>query len=493
VKDSDDSNTRSAIDPPGVRDAEGSGRRPSGNPLMESAPVIEPDPIEAVQRRRAVLVKSVRIGFIVVLLSVVLVRVFAAGVSNEPGEQILVRLWYLTFGLAMVMAGLFITIDLLTPTKKIATLVSIAVGLLLGLVSTAVFSLIIDLLSETYQIDQSFTSMLKILTGICMCYLGVTVVIQTQDDFRVVIPYVEFAKQLRGPRPLILDSSALIDARIVDAVQSGFFQAPLVVPRFVVGELQRLADSGDSVKRARGRRGLDVVSRLQRVTGLDVSIDSTKVPGVGVDQMLIELAIRTRGMIVTTDTGLLRVASIQGATALNLHELASALRPALSPGERVTLRLIKPGEQPEQAVGYLPDGTMVVAEDGYEFIGREAPLSVVSTLQTSAGRLVFARLARHEPDGFAESEPNDGHRDEASEPTVPDGTALIGTESNDTGAIDESVAPSSGDARGQIDPPTAKPAAKAEGESPAGSAHTRGPFPPKGSARPKNSLRNPRR
>ena len=125
-----------------------------------------------------------------------------------------------------------------------------------------------------------------------LCYLGITTVLQTQDDFRLVIPYVEFAKQIRGPRPLLLDTSALIDARIADLADTGIIQSPVVIPHFVVAELQLLADSSDKLKRARGRRGLDVIARLQRAAALDVSIDETAVPGKAVDQMLVELARR---------------------------------------------------------------------------------------------------------------------------------------------------------------------------------------------------------
>src|SRR6185295_3050090 len=162
---------------------------------------------------------------------------------------------------------------------------SVFLGLLGGMLATVALGSIMDLLLQTTipegearEAIAPLMTTIKIMMGITLCYLGVTTVLQTQDDFRLVIPYVEFSKVMRGPRPLVLDTSALIDARIVDVGETGIVQTPIVVPRFVVAELQVLADSHDKLKRARGRRGLDVVRRLQRST-LDVSIDETLVPG----------------------------------------------------------------------------------------------------------------------------------------------------------------------------------------------------------------------
>jgi len=221
----------------------------------------------------------------------------------------------------------------------------------------------------------------------------VSIVLQTQDQFRLVIPYVEFARQVRGPRPLILDTSAVIDGRILEISRTGLIQAPIVIPRFVIDELQRLADSGDGLKRSRGRRGLALVSRLQREPLLEVSVDESEVAGAGVDQMILDLATRTPGTIVSTDPGLTRVAGIKGVTSVNLNELASAMRPTVAPGDRIDVSLVRPGEQAGQGVGFLDDGTMVVAEDGGERVGQSVTLRVTSSLQTSAGRMIFARLA----------------------------------------------------------------------------------------------------
>jgi uncharacterized protein YacL len=265
------------------------------------------------------------------------------------------------------------------------------------------------------------------MLGLCLCYLGVTTVLQTQDEFRIVIPYVEFAKQIRGVRPLVLDTSALIDGRIADVAATGLIQAPLVVPRFVLAELQLLGDSGDKLKRAKGRRGLDIVARLQRQGTLDVKLDDTPVHALSVDQMLVELSQKLGGgRLMTTDLALTRVAQIHGVMVLNLHEIANTLKPTLISGQQLLLRLVKHGEQPGQAVGYLEDGTMVVAEAAAHRIGQDTLLLVTGSMQTTAGRLVFARpldSSEMEPGDELDSAPDVGPASEQlvlGAPTPPD-------------------------------------------------------------------------
>jgi uncharacterized protein YacL len=171
------------------------------------------------------------------------------------------------------------------------------------------------------------------------------------------------------------------------------------VPAFVIDELHALSDSGEKLKRNRGRRGLEILARLQKHGRLDVSIETKPVPGKDADQKLIELARTMPGVVLTTDSGLGRVANVQGVDALNMHDVANALKPNVIPGEPLQVHLMKPGEQQGQGVGYLDDGTMVVAENGGGFIGRTVELSVTSTMQTSAGRLIFGRVKRDLDEG----------------------------------------------------------------------------------------------
>lgn len=373
------------------------------------------DPLAQARRRRAVLVNAMRIVFCVAMVSVTLVRLLLVRPDSAADERELVQLWYLTIGLAAALAAAFITIDLFTPSKKIATITGVSMGLLIGLLATVIVSFLMDLVEKGYGLPPAWTSMVKILLGISFCYLGVTIVLQTQDDFRLVIPYVEFSKQFRGQRPMLLDSSALIDARFVEVAQTGLIHAPIVIPSFVVAELQLLADSSDRAKRQRGRRGLDSIAKLQRTASVEVSLQATTVPGTGVDQMLVELARQTQSTIVTTDTGLARVAAIQGVQSLNIHDLAGALRPSVIVGQSLTLTPVRAGEQPGQAVAYLEDGMMVVIEDGGNAIGREIAATVTSTLQTSAGRLVFARIG----DPGQSHTPSAANHPESPAPTTP--------------------------------------------------------------------------
>jgi uncharacterized protein YacL len=220
--------------------------------------------------------------------------------------------------------------------------------------------------------------------------------LQTKDDFRFIIPYMEFSKEVKGARPLVLDTSVIIDGRIADVADAKVLDQPMVVPRFVLQELQGVADSSDKLKRNRGRRGLDILNRLQKSPGVEVRIHDAEIPelqGVReVDQRLVILAKHLGGKVVTNDYNLNKVARLQGVEVLNLNDLANALKPVVLPGETLTVKLIKRGEEPGQGVGYLDDGTMVVTEQGAHHLGEIIRLTVTSVLQTSAGRMIFGRL-----------------------------------------------------------------------------------------------------
>ena len=374
-------------------------------------PTIEHLPAEAKERHRTTIVNFARLGFLVTF--VVAAFLYITELADDPatGEARLQNVQW-TIAAVMMIGGVVIAIDILTPKKRISTLVGILVGLAAGMLATWAFGQLIDLLAVLYGFEgdkhRTIVQAVKLLLGVCFVYLAITTVLQTQDDFRLVIPYVEFAKEIRGAKPLVLDSSALIDARVADLAETGIVQSPLLIPAFVVAELQVLADQSDKSKRARGRRGLDLVAKLQRSARLDVSIDDTIVPGKGVDQMLIELARRMSAIIVTTDSGLARVAGIRGVSVINVHELATALRPTVGLGDALSIRLTKQGEQPGQGVGYLDDGTMVVVDDGRERIGSTVQVAVTSTLQTAAGRLVFARIVAEEAGGESGAEGRGG-------------------------------------------------------------------------------------
>ena len=348
--------------------------------------------VEQDRRARATLIRVLRVLMLLMMGAVTLLTVLQIG-EDPDGPARVVENWETALIVALGLAAGVIAVDVFTPVKKISTIGGVFLGLLAGMLAAVAIGFVIELIVETYDLKASrLIGGVKVLTGIALCYLGVTIVLQTQDDFRLIIPYVEFAKQIRGVRPVALDTSALIDGRIDEIAQTGFILAPIIIPRFVIGELQLLSDSADKLKRARGRRGLEMVTRLQRNPRLDLSIDDSPVVGKNVDAMIVEFAQEIDASVLTTDTGLARVARIQGVTALNLNDLAAALKPSVIPGEELTLELIREGEQSGQAVGYLDDGTMVVVENGELAIGSRVAATVTSTIQTAAGRMIFGRL-----------------------------------------------------------------------------------------------------
>lgn len=404
-------------------------------------------PLEAEAAGRRALLRILRVGLVALMI----------GVTTLWGLQVGQDPWWLAIPFAIALSVAVIAIDALTPRKKISTLSGVFLGLLAGLLVTIALSRLIDLLADSFSLagrnvvttltdaqgrrvstvvnqspENPLVTTIKIIVGIAVCYLTVSIVLQTQDDFRLVIPYVEFARQHRGVRPMLVDTSVLIDGRLLDMAKAGFVQSPLIVPRCVIEELQTLADSQDRAKRTRGRRGLDMLARLQRAPA-DVSIDDAQPLIEGsVDQSLVEMAKREGSMIVTTDSGLARVATVNGVAALNLHELAAALRPSVIAGESIVVRVVKPGEQPGQGVGYLDDGALVVVENGGGLIGTEASLVVTGTLQTSAGRMVFARAAEGETAGQALAAPAEGGAEAAAGPLAEVGEGAAGA--GETGA-----------------------------------------------------------
>ncbi|MFG0293233.1 MAG: PIN/TRAM domain-containing protein [Phycisphaerales bacterium JB065] len=356
---------------------------------------------EEQQRNR--LIGYLRVVFVILLSVIVALGIVSESTETTSGVQ-LSDYWWLLAGGTMIFFFIITGLDILTNRKKLSAVSAILFGAFAGLILTILLSFLIDFIVEVFYLEpgvdaekEAFvdrvTLLVKVIFGLGLSYLGASTILQTQDDFRLVIPYVEFAKQIRGTKPFILDTSALIDGRILDIAEVGLIQVPLVVPRFVIEELQTLSDSGDKLKRARGRRGLDILGKLQKNPRMDITIDPTIVAGKDVDQMLVELGKLMPGTIMTTDAGLVRVASIQGVGSMNIHDLANALKPSVIPGEPILVHIIKPGEQQGQGVGYLEDGTMIVAENGANCIGKEVQLTVTSTMQTSAGRLIFGRVS----------------------------------------------------------------------------------------------------
>ncbi len=322
-------------------------------------------------------------------------------------------------GLALGVTSAIIVIDILLTRKKVSSISGVFLGLVAGLLAAFALSFVVDLIGllavpRDHANRDVFLKLLegvKVFIGLITCYVGISLVIQTKDDFRFVIPYVEFTKQIRGHRPTLLDTSVIIDGRILDIVNSRVLQGLLIVPRFVLDELHRVADSSDPLRRARGRRGLEILRQLQDSPHVDVSIeDTTEAEGLNnVDHQLVALAQQMNARIMTTDFNLDKIADLRGVHVINLNQLATAMRPVALPGEGLTIKLIRPGEAANQAVGFLPDGTMVVVEHARSRIGQEVDVTVTSTLQTAAGRMIFTRPSQPNDPGKRPSSSIDGH------------------------------------------------------------------------------------
>jgi len=365
-------------------------------------------------RSQRILILVLRAIFVVVLISVVVLTVASNRTSAlDFGFSTVVGLLISAAALGLII----ITVDALTPNKRLAWVVGIFVGIMIGLVGAVAVGSVIDLVAGAWDLKESsavYLGLVKVTIGIVLVYLSVSVVLTTRDDLRLVIPYVEFAKQVRGARPLLLDTSVLIDGRFEDLGRTGILDAPVVVAQFVIDELQALADSGDGTKRQRGRRGLDVLQRLQGNPWIDLEIEDFRNEGRSTDRALVEVAKAERFRIVTTDTGLERVAQINGVACLNLNAVATAMRTGQVTGESLRIAVVKRGENPHQGVGFLEDGTMVVVDHGARRIGETVETVVTNTVQTSAGRLIFARLAESTEGPAAEAAATD--ESSASEP-----------------------------------------------------------------------------
>ncbi|MBT6459729.1 MAG: PIN/TRAM domain-containing protein [Planctomycetaceae bacterium] len=286
-----------------------------------------------------------------------------------------------------------ILIDLFIKKKDLTVITSVYFGLLIGVFLTYVAVLALSPLLASFA-TSPILPWTPLILGMLLCYVSTSVLMQTRNDFRFIIPYVEFARDVRGLRPNVLDASAIVDGRIAELADTGLFQSRFVVPGSVMEDLQQDSDAVEKPKRMRGRRGLDVLSRLRSTPTIDVEILShpgSSTQGQSIESEIVELARNLGGRVITNEPTLVKIAGVRGVPALNVNDIAVALRPSYVPGDMIDVKIVKQGEEPSQGVGFLDDGTMVVVEHGREMIGRSATVSVTSTLQTSAGRLVFAR------------------------------------------------------------------------------------------------------
>ncbi len=297
---------------------------------------------------------------------------------------------WIVFSSIMGAAVLVVIGDIYAPKKKIDTISSLYFGVLIGVLLTYVLSIALaPLLAQSFN-----AGIIQLLIGLVLCYLCTSVLLQTKDDFRFLIPYVEFVREVKGFKPLILDTSVVIDGRIADLVATEVFDNQLIMPRFALTELQAIADSSDKMRRTRGRRGLDILNQMRSDEKIDLTIfdrDLPELAGQTVDLKLVLLAKHLEGKVVTGDYNLNKVAKLHNVPVINLNEISNSLRPSFLPDETFKIKVVKAGEGADQGIGYLDDGTMVVIEGARNHIGQQLEVRVTSTLQTNAGRMIFTK------------------------------------------------------------------------------------------------------
>jgi len=328
----------------------------------------------------------------------------------EPGQALGPYTW-MSIAIAMTLAVLIICTDILAPRRKMVVFSCIFTGLVVGVLVSYALSFVVTLLVD-YAVSYinsvsnpgiapnqrvAIIQLINLLVGVASCYIATSFVLQTGDDFRFIIPYVEFRKQTRGARPVLLDTNVLIDGRILEIIETGVIECDLLVPQFVVKELRTLGDSADKLKRNRGKHGQEMLQKLTENLKISCRIYDSHARdergATDVDDRLLLLAIELNAKVMTTDIPLAQEAKLKNVDVINLNELAMKLKPRVMPGERIFLEITKTGEGPGQGVGHLSDGTMVVVEDGRGFVQQEVEVIVTNTIQTSAGKMIFGRMA----------------------------------------------------------------------------------------------------
>jgi uncharacterized protein YacL len=300
-------------------------------------------------------------------------------------------------GFGFLIAMVILLAELRLRHAELSGLVGGSIGVVLGLLASLLITLVVSRTSE----PESAKSFIEFASLLSLGYLGLVIGTRRGREMRP-LPFPEQAN-VAAPSAAVslmklVDTSVLIDGRIADICETHFLDGTLGLPRFVLHELQMVADSSDSLKRQRGRRGLEVLQRMQKMPGLEIRVlDDDFAGNLGVDQKLVELARRTGAKIVTNDYNLNKVARVQNISVLNINELANALKPAVLPGESMRVLILREGKEPTQGVAYLDDGTMVVVDGARRLINRTVDILVTSVHQTPAGKMIFGRLdERHD-------------------------------------------------------------------------------------------------
>lgn len=329
-------------------------------------------------------------------MTIIFIRIFFLIASAIVGYQIGIlsnasqALALGAAGIGVLAASGIMLLEIGSRRVSVKGLSSAVFGLILGLIMA---KLIINLSFEFIPTDEVTKSSIAMALTLVFIYLGMLMAIRGKDEFNLVIPYVKLTRQDKKEDIIILDTSVIIDGRIADICKTKFLEGRFVIPRFVLKELQQIADSSDALKRNRGRRGLDVLNKIQKSANIDIKIHEQDYPEIKeVDAKLVKMAKMIDGKILTNDYNLNKIAELQNVTVLNINELANALKPVVLPGETLSLRLLKEGKEFNQSIGYLDDGTMIVVDQSRHLIGKAVTVVVSSVLQTAAGKMIFAEL-----------------------------------------------------------------------------------------------------
>lgn len=334
-------------------------------------------------------------------MTIVFLRLFFVFMGSIVGYYVgsLIGDFSLRSGLVGALSGFFgslfvIFIELKSQRVSVRNLSAAVFGLVFGFFMAWILTLVVKLI----PMDERIYSSINIILILIFCYLGMIIAMRGKDEFNLIIPYVRFSREDQKDEIIILDTSVIIDGRILDIAATRFIEGRFIVPRFVLRELQQVADSQDTLKRNRGRRGLDVLNRLQKNSHLGVKIHEEDFPEVrDVDAKIIKLAKLLNAKVFTNDFNLNKIAELQDVGVLNINDLANALKPVVLPGEEMNVKVTKQGKEYNQGVAYLDDGTMVVIDNARHLIGQTINAVVTSVLQTSAGRMIFANKAGERP------------------------------------------------------------------------------------------------
>ncbi len=296
---------------------------------------------------------------------------------------------YIDSGLGILLALFIVGLEISSKKVSVKGLSAAVFGIVFGIL----FAWLIIGVVRLIPMGDGFRSVLHGLLIIVFSYLGLIMAVRGKDEFNIIIPYVKLKREDQKEEIIILDTSVIIDGRIADICHTKFLEGKLVIPRFVLKELQQIADSADPIKRNRGRRGLDMLNKIRKLDHMEVKIHEEDFPELqDVDTKLIKLGKMINAKVFTNDYNLNKIAELQGVAVLNINELANALKPVVLPGELMEAKIIKEGKEYNQAVAYLDDGTMVVIDNARHMIGQTVKVMVTSVLQTAAGRMIFAKL-----------------------------------------------------------------------------------------------------